>query len=158
MRKSLKICQFLSQAKAETLIHEFIACRIDYCNSLLSGLPKTSICQLHLVENSSARLLTKTRKRAHITPIFKSLLWLPVSFRIDLKDLLLVSECLTDLAPSYLLDSLLSYVTMKAFGSAGRVFWIFVPKSKTKTQGATVAHTTCLKGYTELNIMIIIES
>ncbi len=82
LKNIAKVHQFLSQANAETLIHAFITCRIDYCNALLSGLPKKNIAQLQLLQNSAARMLTRTRKRAHIAPVLKSLHWLPLSFRI----------------------------------------------------------------------------
>jgi len=37
--------------------------------------------------NASARLLTGTRKKQHVTPILASLNWLPAQFRIDFKGL-----------------------------------------------------------------------
>lgn len=42
------------------LIHNLFNCRIDYCSSLLFGLPHKSLHQLQLVQNSVARILTKT--------------------------------------------------------------------------------------------------
>ncbi len=39
---------------------------------------KKLIGKLHLVQNSVARLLTKTRKREHITPVLATLHWLHI--------------------------------------------------------------------------------
>ena len=41
----------------ETLIHAFITSRLDYCNSLLYGLPKYQLSKLQCVMNASARLV-----------------------------------------------------------------------------------------------------
>jgi len=90
---------FLAQADTERLMHEFITSRLDYCNSLLSGLPKKVISQQQTIQNAAARVLTKTRLRAHITTVLKSLHWLHVSFRIDFKVLLLVYKSLHIHAP-----------------------------------------------------------
>ena len=60
------IRRFLSHNHCETLIHAFVTSRIDYCNSLLSGLPQQL---LQHVQNAAARLLTYTKKHDHISPI-----------------------------------------------------------------------------------------
>ncbi|KAF7648043.1 hypothetical protein LDENG_00162860 [Lucifuga dentata] len=69
-----KIRPILSLRDAETLIHAFVSSRLDYCNVLLSGLPNYAIRSLQLVQNAAARLLTKTRKYDHITPVLSELL------------------------------------------------------------------------------------
>jgi len=55
-----------------------------------------------MVQNATARFLTGVRRREHITPILLSPNWLPVSYRVEFKILLLVFKALTGLAPSYL--------------------------------------------------------
>ncbi len=84
-------------------------------------------------------MLTRTRKRAHITPVLKSLHWLPVCFRIDFKVLLLVYKALNGLAPLYLSDLLLSYEPVRALRSSGSGF-LTVPKVRTKTYGEASFH------------------
>ena len=58
------------------------------------------------MQNSAARLVTVSRKRDHITPILRRLHWLPVSYRIIFKILLLTYKALDGQAPSYIKDLL----------------------------------------------------
>ena len=79
---------------------------MDYCNALLYGLPKYLINRLQLLQNLAAHLVTLTRRQEHITPILRSLHWLPVHYRIVLKILLLTYKALNGLAPDYIKDLL----------------------------------------------------
>jgi len=54
---------------ATSLIHS----KINYFNSLLLNLPATQSNRRQLVLNSAARVVTRTPKFCHITPILKSL-------------------------------------------------------------------------------------
>jgi len=71
----------LSFSDAEKLVHaSFMTSRLDYCNALLAGCPASSINKLQLVQNAVARVLTRSRKYDHITPILSSLHWLTIKF------------------------------------------------------------------------------
>ncbi len=109
LRLLSKIKYFLSLKTLEIAIHALITTRLDYCNSLYLGISKSSIARLQLVQNAAARFLKGQRKFDHVTPILKSLHWLPVHHRIEFKILLFVFKSINNLAPSYLSDLLYAY-------------------------------------------------
>ncbi len=74
---------------------------------------------LNLIQNAAARILTRTRKYEHITPVLRSLHWLPVTFRIDFKVLLLVYKSLNGLGPKYMADMLTEYKPNRPLRSLG---------------------------------------
>ena len=113
-----RLCPSLSDSVAETLIHAFISSRLDYCNGVLFGLPNKSIDRLQYVQNSAARVLTRTKRWQHITPTLKRLHWLPVKHRIHYKLLLLIYKSLHALAPQYLANLLNDYTPGRNLRSA----------------------------------------
>ncbi len=62
----------LSVSDAEQLVHAFMTSRLDYCNALQGGCPASSINKLQILQNAVARVLTRSRKYDHITPILQS--------------------------------------------------------------------------------------
>ena len=76
------------------LIHAFVTSRIDFCNSLLYGLPDYLLSHLQKLQNQAARLATGTERFEHITPALASLHWLPVKLRIEFKILIFVHKFL----------------------------------------------------------------
>ncbi len=102
LRNIAKLRNMLSVSDAEKLVHAFMTSRLDYCNALLGGCPASSINKLQIVQNTAARVLTRSRKYYHITPILQSLHWLPIRY-------LLAYKALNDLAPAYLTNLLSRY-------------------------------------------------
>ena len=78
--KSIKKC--LSYESLRTLAVALILSRIDYCNTSLAGLPEKHLCRVQSLINTTARLITGTRKFDHITPVLKKLHWLKVRERV----------------------------------------------------------------------------
>lgn len=97
-----RIRKYLTRELTETLIHAFISSRVDYCNSLLYGLPKCQLNKLQRVQNAAARLVFQESKYCRISPLLRSLHWLPVKYRIDFKVLLLTFKAIHGMAPQYL--------------------------------------------------------
>ena len=88
------------------LVSAFILSRLDYCNSLLSGCPRSLILRLQKVQNNAAQLILGISKREHniISLHRASLYWLPIDSRIKYKHLLVFATtvCLLALRPTSL--------------------------------------------------------
>ena len=67
---------------------------LDYCNSVLYNLPKSSILSLQRIQNQAARILTRTPRRDHITEVVIDLHWLKIKERIVYKILILTLRLL----------------------------------------------------------------
>ena len=101
-RQLRTIWSSLTTDAAKTLAQAFVGGRLDYCNSLLYGVSGELLRRLQSVQNAAAQFITGTRKYDHITPVLRSLHWLPVRQRIIFKIATLMYRCLNGLAPSYL--------------------------------------------------------
>ena len=71
IRTVSRIRNLLDIETTKMLVCSLVTSRLDYCNSLLFGLPDCTINKLQLVQNSIARLVVpETKKFDHISPIF----------------------------------------------------------------------------------------
>ena len=89
IRKIGQIRKYLSEETCLKLVHSVLSAKLDYCNALLTGIPYSQLKLLQRAQNCAARLVTRSRKFDHITPILKRLHWLPVIYRIQFKVFLL---------------------------------------------------------------------
>jgi hypothetical protein len=126
--------KFLTQDATERVIHAFISSRLDCGNSLLYRLPEHQLQRVQRLQNTAARILTRTRKFDHITPVLQSLHWLPVSERIDFKILCLTYKCLHDQAPNYLQELIQLYKPSRDLRSCSKGL-LKIPDTHLKTYG-----------------------
>ncbi|KAK3544722.1 hypothetical protein QTP86_026121, partial [Hemibagrus guttatus] len=97
-----RIRPFLSTQATQVLVQSLVISRVDYCNSLLAGLPLNAIRPLQMIQNAAARLVFNLPKFSHTTPLLRSLHWLPVAACIRFKTLMLAYKAKNGPAPSYL--------------------------------------------------------
>ena len=135
MTETARLVRFEEMKESsEIAVHAFITSKLDYCNSLLYGCRKMQLKKLQYVQNTTARIITQTRKFDHITPVLSDLHWLPVSYRIVFKILLLVFKSLNNLSPNYLADRLCYQSHSRNLRSTSKRL-LEQPLSFTKTNG-----------------------
>lgn len=129
-----RIRRTITTQACKTLVNSLVTSRLDYCNCLLYGLNKSELNRLQKVQNTAARLVTKTGKWDHITPILAELHWLPVEFRIEFKILTLTYRALEGTAPVYIQELVSLYSPARSLRSESSKTLV-VPKIRTKTYG-----------------------
>ena len=93
-----RIRKYLNNDATQTLVRSIVVGRLDYCNSLFYKVPAVHMRKLQRIQNSAARLVSSYYTRL----IFFALAWLPVSYRIEFKILVLTFKAIYQLAPSYI--------------------------------------------------------
>ena len=168
LRQIRVIRRGLSHEAAITLVHSFILTRLDYCNSVLAGLPRFRIRQLQSVLNCAARVVGNLPRYSHITEYTREVLhWLPVDKRIDFKLLLMGRASIAGSAPGYLTElfvpvsscpgrqrlrsstvgqiivprSRTTARATRAFSVAGPSLWNKLPSDIRSTVSSSVQHT-----------------
>ena len=106
IRDIRRIRHLLPLSTATALANSLVSSKLDYCNSLYSGISQTNLNKLQRIQNSLTSVITNTSKYQHITPTLKKLHWLPIKQRIDYKTCLLTYKTLTNQQPTYLYNSL----------------------------------------------------
>ena len=121
------IWHFLSVDSTKTLVSAFVLSRLDYCNLLLSGCPK------HLLEKLQKVL--KAHKWDHVSPLLRTLHWLPIQAHIDYKLSTLCHSFFSDTAPVDLSDLLRVYSSSRQLRSSSDSRTLHIPHMKTETFG-----------------------
>ena len=106
MRDLRRIRKHLTLDTAISLANALVSSRLDYCNSLLNGVSKKFISKLQRVQNSLARIVSRSSRLTSASPILKKLHWLPIRSRIHFKISLIIYKSLKFNNPPSLCKSL----------------------------------------------------
>ena len=135
LKRMSNIRKYLTTDVAKKLACSFILSRIDYCNSLLAGLPQNRFNKLQQIQNCAARIIMRIPKKQNITPILKQLHWLPVHTRIDYKIAIITHKCIHEPDfPIYLKNSISRYCPSRNLRSSNSCTLV-KPKMRLKTYG-----------------------
>ena len=97
-----RIHPFLTTYSTQLLVQAMVLSHLDYCNSLLAGLPASAIRPLQLIQNAAARLIFNVPRYTHTTPLLTDLHWLPVIARIKFKTLVLAYQAVKGSTLAYI--------------------------------------------------------
>ena len=125
---------YLTEDATKTMIHALVTSRLDYCNAVLYGLPASVTNKMQRLQNTCARMITRTRRRDHITQVLVKLHWLPVRRRIEYKMLSHTYRAIHRQAPQYMCDMLSLYQPTRALRTQSTLT-LAVPRSRTKPYG-----------------------
>ena len=102
LRRLCQIRNYVSQSVMAQLVTSLVITRIDYCNSILAGLPALRLVPLQRVQNAATRLVLNLDRWAHISPALQQLHWLPAKHRVTFKIAILMHRILQKHCLSYL--------------------------------------------------------
>ena len=135
LRNIARIRRHVDDFCLKTVVQALVMSHLDYCNSVLYGLPSYQIARLQHVQNAAALLISKTQRSDHIMPALFSLHWLPIEARISFKILLLTYKILNGLATGYLSNLISSYKPNRHNLRSAEKNLLAVPRTRLKTFG-----------------------
>ena len=94
IRDFRRIRKHLTRDAAISVANALVGSRLDYCNSLLYNAPVVWLSKLQRVQNTLARIVTRSSRNTSISPVLKDLHWLPIRSRISFKIGLIVYKAL----------------------------------------------------------------
>ncbi len=94
-----------------------------------------------MIQNAAARLVFNEPKRAHVTPLFVSLHWLPVAARIKFKTPMIAYRTTTGSAPTYFHSLLRIYIPSRSLRSASERRLVVPSQRGSKSLSRTFSFT-----------------
>ena len=153
IRNISKIRKYIGQSETARLVHAYVTSKLDHCNSALYGLPDHQVSKLQRIQNTAARMITRTKRSEHIQPVLYKLHWLPIKQRVVFKILLLTYKVLNDLSPDYMKDLIIPYRPGRALRSSSHNLLV-VPTSNTTYYGDSAFSVAAPKLWNNLPVEI----
>ena len=107
--KIKNVRKYLTQSVTKILVLSTVVSHLDYCNSILAGLPNSEISWMQRVQNIAAKLVLGKSKFHSSSECLWELHWLPINKQIQFKVLTLVFKCLDCAGPLYLRNLLVRF-------------------------------------------------
>lgn len=132
LRALRHIRKCLDKSTANIVATSIISSKIDYCNSVLTGVTAYNLKRLQRLQTYAAKIVLNDYQSPQEN-LLQKLHWLPIKQRIDYKLALLAFKTINTGSPSYLRDLLNIYVPNRSLRSADQ-FLLQVPHSRSTLQ------------------------
>ena len=131
IRNLFMIKDFVNRKNLVTLVHSLIISKVDYCNSLFTGLPNVILKKVQSVLNRAARLIFNLPPRVPTTSSLIELHWLPLKERTEFKICLITFKILKFNQPSYIREllSFSSHESTLGLRSADDPYYLHEPRA-----------------------------
>ena len=127
----------LTRTACNKLVVALVLSHLDYANSLLGGLPKSSINRIQMVQNMVAKITLGKCKYDSTSRCLVQLHWLPIKYRIDYKIISIVHKCLHENALPYFTRMIQhSKPGRKGLRSEGDTTRLLIPQTSKKSFAA----------------------
>jgi len=112
----------LGRSITTSLVNAFVLSHLNYCNSVLAGLPKSTTTPLQHIQNAATRLICGLDPHDHVTPALYELHWLPVEQRVTFKLFTLMHLLHTGCSPSYMFELVTSTSSIASHSASSRQY------------------------------------
>jgi len=150
--RQLRVVQrSLTRDVLQSLLQAFVHCRLENCNAILTGAADEQIRRLQAVQNAAARLVLRARRRDRVSPILRSLHWIPMRRRVTFKSAVIAWKCVNGVAPTCLRELCVPVDDVRGrprLRSAGLEFTPLLDSGASRTedlQCGTACHQLCAK-------------
>ena len=106
IQKIKKIRKYVTEDETKMLICSNVLSHLDYGNSILVNLPKSTSKPLQPIQNYAAKIICKKQKYDSSTECLSRLHWLPIHYRCIYKLMTIVYKMLNENEPQYLQTNL----------------------------------------------------
>ena len=128
--KIRSIHHLLTQEASASLVLSLCVSHLDYCNSVLFGLPDVTISQMQRVQNMCAHLVLRRPKWESVTECLATLHWLPIKQQIKFKLCVLTYKLLHHQGPKYLQELIQYRSTDMRLRSSADPYLLLIPKTQ----------------------------
>ena len=97
-----RVKHVLDKSLLTLIIRSIVFSKLYYCSSVWANITASNISKLQAVQNFAARIIMKSRKFDHITPLLNELHWIPVKLHLLYRDAVLTFKCLNGTTPESL--------------------------------------------------------